>query len=84
VHALHVPGPDDREVPVIKRAEPGQPKTLGDGRYGGIDDAKQKVKMSFHEFGHAADVGALEYGELRMRLGTGRGPCSYVSTSIRR
>ena len=48
--------PDDREVPVVKRGDLGQPKALGDGRHGGIDDAKRKIKISLREFGHAADV----------------------------
>jgi hypothetical protein len=61
---LHVAGPDDREVPVVKGGDLGQPEALGDGRHGGIDDAERKIKMSFHEFGHAADVGALEFGDL--------------------
>src|ERR1017187_9194199 len=61
---LHVAGPDDREVPVVKRGDPGQPKALGDGRHGGIDDARRKVNISFRESGHAADVGALEFGDL--------------------
>ena len=61
---LHVTGPDDREVPEVKRGDPGQPKALGDGRHGGIDDARRKVNISFHEFGHGADVGALESGDL--------------------
>jgi hypothetical protein len=26
---LHVTGPDDREVPVVKRGDLGQPKALG-------------------------------------------------------
>ena len=61
---LHVPGPDDREVPVVKRGDLGQPKAFGDGRHGGIDDAKRKIKISLHEFGHAADVSALNFGDL--------------------
>ncbi len=61
---LHVTGPDDREVPVVKRGDLGQPEALGDGRHGGIDDAKRKIKISLHEFGHAADVSALEFGDL--------------------
>jgi hypothetical protein len=59
---LHVPGPDDREVPVVERGDLGQPKALGDGRHGGTDDAERKIKISFHQFGHAADAGALESG----------------------
>jgi hypothetical protein len=46
-----VTGPDDREAPVVKRGDPGQPEALGDGRDGGIDDARRKIKVSFHEFG---------------------------------
>ena len=56
---LHVARPDDREVPVVKRGDLGQPKALGNGRHGGIDDAKRKIKISLYEFGHAADIGAL-------------------------
>ena len=61
---LYVAGPDDREVPVVKRGDLGQSKALGDGRHGGIDDAKRKIKISLHKFGHAADVSALEFGDL--------------------
>ena len=61
---LYVAGPDDREVPVVKRGDLGQSKALGDGRHGGIDDAKRKIKVSLHKFGHAADVSALEFGDL--------------------
>ena len=61
---LHVTGPDDREVPVVKRGDLGQPEALGDGRHGGINDAKRKIKISLHEFGHAADVSTLEFGDL--------------------
>lgn len=61
---LHVAGPDDREVPVVKRGDLGQPKALGDGRHGGIDDTERKIKIRFHEFGHAADIGVLEFGDL--------------------
>ena len=43
---LHVARPDDREVPVVKRGDLGQPKALGNGRHGGIDDAKRKIKIS--------------------------------------
>jgi hypothetical protein len=56
---LHVAEPDDREVPVVKRGDPGQPGASGDGCHGGIDDAKRKIELSLHEFGHAADVSAL-------------------------
>jgi len=55
-------------VPVVKRGDLGQPKALGDGRHGGTGDAKRKIKISLHEFGHAADVGALESGGLRAEL----------------
>jgi len=51
-------------VPMVKRGDLGQSKALGDGRHGGIDDAKRKIKISFHKFGHAADAGALESGAL--------------------
>ena len=61
---LHVTGPDDREVPAVKRGDPGQPGALGDGRHGGTGDAGRKIKISLHEFGHAADVSALELGDL--------------------
>ena len=61
---LHVAGPDDREVPVVKRGDLGQPKALGDDRHGGIDDAERKIKISLREFAHAADVSALEFGDL--------------------
>jgi len=61
---LHVAGPDDREVPVVRRGDLGQPEALGDGRHGGTGDAKRKIKISLHEFGHAADAGALEFGDL--------------------
>src|ERR1039458_9481326 len=61
---LHVTGSDAREVPEFKRGDPGQPKALGDGRHGGTDDAKRTIKISLHEFGHAADVSALEFGDL--------------------
>lgn len=57
-------GPDDREVPVVKRGDLGQPKALSDGRHGGINDAERKIKISLHEFGHAADAGALKSGDL--------------------
>lgn len=69
---LHVAGPDDREVPVVKRGDLGQPKALGDGRHGGIGDAKRKIKISLHEFGHAADAGALEPGDLEPVTAGGR------------
>jgi hypothetical protein len=36
--------PDDRDVPEVKRGDLGQPKALGHGRHGGIDDAKRKIK----------------------------------------
>ena len=61
---LYVAGPDDREVPMVKRGDLGQSKALGDGHHGGIDDAKRKIKISLHKFGHAADVSALELGDL--------------------
>ena len=61
---LHVAGPDDREVPVVKRGDLGQPEALGDGRHGGTDDAKRKIKISLREFGHPAGVSALEFGDL--------------------
>jgi hypothetical protein len=44
-------GPDDREVPVVKRGDPGQPEALSDGRHGGIDDAKRKIKISYYDSG---------------------------------
>ena len=59
---LHVAGPDDREVPVVKRGDLGQPKALGDGRHGGTGDAGRKIKIRFRESGHAAGAGALESG----------------------
>jgi hypothetical protein len=43
-------GPDDREVPVVKRGDPGQPEALSDGRHSGIDDAKRKIKISILRF----------------------------------
>src|ERR1035438_633616 len=61
---LHVTGPDDGEVPVVKHGDLGQPGALGDGRHGGTGDAKRKIKISLREFGHAADAGALEFGDL--------------------
>jgi len=61
---LHVTGPDDREVPVVKRGGLGQPKTSDDGRHGGTGDAGRKIKISFRGIGHAADAGALESGNL--------------------
>jgi hypothetical protein len=57
-------GADGREVPAVKRGGLGRPKTSGDGRHGGIGDARRKIKISFRDFGHAADVGALESGNL--------------------
>jgi hypothetical protein len=58
---LHVAGPDDRGVPAVEGGDPGQPEALGDGRHGGIDDAKRKINTSFHEFGHAADAHATAW-----------------------
>jgi len=36
---------------------------------GGTDDAARKIKIRFHEFGHAADVGALESGDVEPIVG---------------
>jgi hypothetical protein len=46
------------------RCTDGHASNRVSGRHGGIDDAKRKIKISFHEFGYAADVGALESGDL--------------------
>ena len=43
-------------------AIPVSPVTPGNGRHGGIDDARRTIRRRFHESGHAADVGALEPG----------------------
>jgi hypothetical protein len=61
---LHVAGPDDREVPAVKRGDPGQPRAPGDGRHGGTGDARRTIKISFRESGRAAGAGALESGGL--------------------
>jgi len=61
---LHVAGPDDREVPVVRRGDPGQPGAPGDGRHGGTGDARRKIKIRSHESGHAAGAGVLESGDL--------------------
>jgi hypothetical protein len=61
---LHVAGPDDREVPAVRRGDPGQPGALGDGRHGGTGDARRKISIGFRESGHAAGAGALESGDL--------------------
>src|ERR1019366_5389786 len=60
---LHVAGPDDREVPVVKRGDPGQPEAPGDGRHGGTGDVGRTIKIRFRESGHAAGAGALESGD---------------------
>ena len=57
-------GPDDREVPTVRRGDPGQPEAPGDGRHGGIDVARRKIKIRFRESGHAAGAGAQESGSL--------------------
>jgi hypothetical protein len=43
-------------------AIPVSPVTPGNGRHGGIDDARRKIKIHFHEFGQAAGAGAFEPG----------------------
>jgi hypothetical protein len=42
---LRVAEPDDREVPVVKRGDSGQPKAPGNGRHDGIDDAERTIKI---------------------------------------
>ncbi|MGD0609577.1 MAG: hypothetical protein ABSA53_39140 [Streptosporangiaceae bacterium] len=49
---------------VVKRGDLGQLEALGDGRHGGIDYAKRKIKISSRKSGHAAGAGALESGDL--------------------
>jgi hypothetical protein len=47
---------------IAERGDLGQPEAPGDGRHGGTGDARRKINLGFHEFGHAA--GALELSGL--------------------
>jgi hypothetical protein len=80
-----VNAPTWRGLMAVKRrwpsvAIPVSPVTPGNGRHGGIDDAKRKIKIRFHESGDAADAGALESGlnpsppNDRKKVTSARGP----------
>jgi hypothetical protein len=66
---LCVAGPDDREVPAVRRGDPGQPEAPGDGRHSGTGDARRKIKISLRDSGQAAGAGAPESGGLAARPG---------------
>jgi hypothetical protein len=52
-------------VPVIKRCALCEPQALGDGYFGGIDDAEREIYISLHEPGHSLDVLILQLSDMK-------------------
>ena len=57
--------PHHCEVPVIQRCDLGEPQTLGDGYYGGINDAKREIYIGLHELSHALDVLVFQFSDVK-------------------